>query len=69
MRATRVYVQRKRDESFESLLARFKKGVADDNLILTMKHKMYFESPSVGRQRKRHRKLLKSRQNSGKDGR
>ena len=40
------------NESFESLLKRFNKRVQQDGIISEIRHREYFEKPSVKRKRK-----------------
>ncbi len=40
------------NESFESLLKRFKKRVQQAGILSEMRHREYFEKPSVKRKRK-----------------
>ena len=40
------------NESFESLLKRFNKRVQQDGILSEMRHREYFEKPSVKRKRK-----------------
>ncbi|MBN2007002.1 MAG: 30S ribosomal protein S21 [Anaerolineae bacterium] len=57
------------NESFDSLLRRFKKKVQGDRILSEIRKRRYFEQPSVIRKRKRAAKLRKSRRTSLKDQR
>ncbi len=55
------------NESFDSLMRRFKKKVQGDRILSEIRKRRYFEQPSILRKRKRAAKLRKSRQVSVKD--
>ncbi|MFP4344496.1 MAG: 30S ribosomal protein S21 [Anaerolineales bacterium] len=55
------------NESFDSLLRRFKKKVQSDRILSEMRKRRYFEQPSILRKRKRAAKLRKSRRTTVKD--
>ncbi|NMC01821.1 MAG: 30S ribosomal protein S21 [Chloroflexi bacterium] len=55
------------NESFDSLLRRFKKRVQGDRILSEIRKRRYFEQPSVVRKRKRAAKLRKSRRTTMKD--
>ena len=57
------------NESFDSLLRRFKKRVQGDRILSEIRKRRYFEQPSLVRKRKRAAKLRKSRRTSMKDRR
>jgi len=57
------------NESFDSLLRRFKKRVQGDRILSEIRKRRYFEQPSLVRKRKRAAKLRKSRRTSAKDRR
>jgi small subunit ribosomal protein S21 len=57
------------NESFDSLLRRFKKKVQGDRILSEIRKRRYFEQPSIVRKRKRAAKLRKSRRTSLKDSR
>lgn len=57
------------NESFDSLLRRFKKKVQGDRILSEIRKRRYFEQPSIVRKRKRAAKLRKSRRTSMKDRR
>ncbi len=57
------------NESFDSLLRRFKKKVQGDRILSEIRKRRYFEQPSIVRKRKRAAKLRKSRRTSLKDNR
>ncbi len=62
-----TYVVADDNESFDSLLRRFKKRVQSDRILSEIRKRRYFEQPSVVRKRKRAAKLRKSRRTSLKD--
>jgi len=66
-RVTFVYADD--NESFDSLLRRFKKKVQGDRILSEIRKRRYFEQPSIVRKRKRAAKLRKSRRTSLKDSR
>ena len=47
-------------ESFESLLKRFNKRVQQDRVLSEVRHREYFEKPSIKRKRKEAAKKQKS---------
>jgi small subunit ribosomal protein S21 len=49
------------NESFDSLLRRFKKKVQGDRILSEIRKRRYYEQPSILRKRKRAAKLQKSR--------
>jgi small subunit ribosomal protein S21 len=55
------------NESFDSLLRRFKKKVQRDRILSEIRKRRYFEQPSIIRKRKRAAKLRKSRRTTIKD--
>lgn len=55
------------NESFDSLLRRFKKRVQGDRILSEIRKRRYFEQPSIIRKRKRASKLRKSRRTTLKD--
>lgn len=57
------------NESFDSLLRRFKKRVQGDRILSEIRKRRFFEQPSLVRKRKRAAKLRKSRRTSMKDRR
>ncbi len=57
------------NESFESLMRRFKKKVQRDRILSEIRKRRYFEQPSIVRKRKRAAKLRKSRRTTLKDRR
>jgi len=57
------------NESFDSLLRRFKKKVQRDRILSEIRKRRYFEQPSIVRKRKRAAKLRKSRRTTLKDRR
>ena len=57
------------NESFESLMRRFKKKVQRDRILSEIRKRRYFEQPSIVRKRKRAAKLRKSRRTTAKDNR
>jgi len=57
------------NESFDSLLRRFKKKVQNDRILSEIRKRRYFEQPSLVRKRKRAAKLRKSRRTTIKDQR
>lgn len=57
------------NESFDSLLRRFKKKVQRDRILSEIRKRRYFEQPSIVRKRKRAAKLRKSRRTTAKDHR
>lgn len=57
------------NESFDSLMRRFKKKVQGDRILSEIRKRRYFEQPSIVRKRKRAAKLRKSRRTSQKDSR
>jgi small subunit ribosomal protein S21 len=57
------------NESFDSLLRRFKKKVQRDRILSEIRKRRYFEQPSIIRKRKRAAKLRKSRRTTIKDRR
>jgi small subunit ribosomal protein S21 len=64
-----TYVVADDNESFDSLLRRFKKKVQSDRILSEIRKRRYFEQPSIVRKRKRAAKLRKSRRTSLKDHR
>jgi len=64
-----TYVFADDNESFDSLLRRFKKRVQGDRILSEIRKRRYFEQPSIVRKRKRAAKLRKSRRTSLKDNR
>jgi small subunit ribosomal protein S21 len=48
------------NESFESLLKRFSRKVQQDGILSEIRHREYFEKPSVKRKRKAAAKRRKS---------
>ena len=48
------------NESFESLLKRFNKRVQQDGVLAEMRHREFFEKPSMKRKRKEAAKQRKS---------
>jgi len=48
------------NESFESLLKRFNKRVQQDGVLAEIRHREFFEKPSVKRKRKEAAKRRKS---------
>ncbi len=62
-----TYVVADDNESFDSLLRRFKKKVQSDRILSEMRKRRYFEQPSILRKRKRAAKLRKSRRTTVKD--
>lgn len=64
-----TYVVADDNESFDSLLRRFKKRVQSDRVLSEIRKRRYFEQPSIVRKRKRAAKLRKSRRVSMKDSR
>ncbi len=64
-----TYVVAEENESFDSLLRRFKKKVQADRILSEIRKRRYYEQPSVIRKRKRAAKLRKSRRNSLRDKR
>jgi small subunit ribosomal protein S21 len=64
-----TYVVADDNESFDSLLRRFKKKVQNDRILSEIRKRRYFEQPSILRKRKRAAKLRKSRRTSYKDRR
>jgi len=64
-----TYVVADDNESFDSLLRRFKKKVQGDRILSEIRKRRYFEQPSIVRKRKRAAKLRKSRRTSLKDRR
>ncbi|MBI4304019.1 MAG: 30S ribosomal protein S21 [Chloroflexi bacterium] len=48
------------NESFESLLKRFNRKVQQDGVLAEIRHREYFEKPSVKRKRKEAAKRRKS---------
>lgn len=64
-----TYVVADDNESFDSLLRRFKKKVQTDRILSEIRKRRYYEQPSIVRKRKRAAKLRKSRRTSLKDRR
>ncbi len=62
-----TYVVADNNESFDSLLRRFKKKVQGDRILSELRKRRYFEQPSIVRKRKRAAKLRKSRRTTAKD--
>ena len=54
------------NESFESLLKRFTRKVQQDGILSEVRHREYFEKPSVKRKRKAAAKRRKSARAQGK---
>jgi len=48
------------NESFESLLKRFNKRVQQDGVLAEIRHREFFEKPSIKRKRKEAAKRRKS---------
>ncbi len=59
-----TYVFADDNESFDSLLRRFKKKVQADRILSEIRKRRFFEQPSQVRKRERAAKLRKSRRNS-----
>ena len=57
-----------REESFESLLRRFNRKVQQDGTLAEVRHRRYYEKPSVERKRKEATKKRKSKRHSGVRG-
>ena len=57
------------NESFDSLLKRFKKKVQRDRVLSEARRRRFFEKPSVIRKRKKAAKLRKSRRQTARDKR
>ena len=64
-----TYVVAGENESFDSLLRRFKKTVQRDRILSEIRKRRYFEQPSIIRKRKRSDKLRKSRRTAEQDDR
>jgi small subunit ribosomal protein S21 len=64
-----TFVTANDNESFDSLLRRFKKKVQGDRILSEIRKRRYFEQPSIVRKRKRAAKLRKSRRTTIKDRR
>jgi small subunit ribosomal protein S21 len=64
-----TYVVADENESFDSLLRRFKKTVQRDRILTEIRKRRYFEQPSIIRKRKRSAKLRKSRRTVNRDNR
>ncbi len=62
-----TYVVAGENESFDSLLRRFKKKVQNDRILSEIRKRRYYEQPSIIRKRKRAAKLRKSRRTTLKD--
>jgi len=62
-----TYVVAEDNESFDSLLRRFKKKVQRDRILSELRKRRYFEQPSIVNKRKRAAKLRKSRRTTLKD--
>ena len=62
-----TYVVAGDNESFDSLLRRFKKKVQNDRILSEIRKRRYYEQPSIVRKRKRAAKLRKSRRTTLKD--
>ncbi len=62
-----TYVVANDNESFDSLLRRFKKAVQQDRILSEIRKRRYYEQPSIVRKRKRAAKLRKSRRTTYKD--
>jgi small subunit ribosomal protein S21 len=62
-----TYVVADDNESFDSLLRRFKKTVQRDRILSEIRKRRYFEQPSIIRKRKRSAKLRKSRRTAVRD--
>jgi small subunit ribosomal protein S21 len=54
------------NESFESLLRRFTRKVQQDGILSEIRHREYFEKPSIKRKRKAAAKRRKSSRTSHK---
>lgn len=55
-------------ESFESLLRRFTRKVQQDGILSEVRHREFFEKPSIKRKRKAAAKRRKSARNTKKRG-
>jgi small subunit ribosomal protein S21 len=64
-----TFVTANDNESFDSLLRRFKERVQRDKVLTEIRKRRYYEQPSILRKRKRAAKLRKSRRASIKDSR
>ena len=62
-----VSVIRQGNESFESMLRRFKRVVQQERILSDIKRHRYYEKPSVIRKREAARKLRKSRRTTYRD--
>ena len=54
------------NESFESLLKRFNKRVQQDGVLAEIRHREFFEKPSIKRKRKEAAKRRKSSRTSSR---
>ena len=54
------------NESFESVLKRFNKRVQQDGILSEIRHREYFEKPSVKRKRKEAAKRRKAARTSAR---
>ena len=50
-----------KDESFESLMRRFKKGCEKSNILLEVKNREQFEKPSLRRRKRRELAISKEK--------
>ena len=55
-----VYVETRGGEGFESLLKRFSRRVQQDGVLAELRHREYYEKPSIKRKRKEATKRRKS---------
>jgi len=55
-----VYVETRGNEGFESLLKRFNRRVQQDGVLAELRHREYYEKPSIKRKRKEATKKRKS---------
>ena len=60
-------VTRRKNESFERLIKRFKKQVQQERILTEVRRRRYYEKPSQVRKREAARKLRKSRKTTEKD--
>lgn len=60
-------VTRRKNESFERLMKRFKKQVQQERILTEVRRRRYYEKPSQVRKREAARKLRKSRKTTEKD--
>jgi len=61
-----LIVRSREGENFESLIKRFKRKVSKDGIIQEVRKRIFYEKPSVKKNRKRRENIQKLKQNEEK---